>query len=316
MNKMKYSDDIKELIRTKAIELGFDACGFAKATQVSNLATMQYDNWIKDGKLDCMDYAEKYIELRRNPCELQPGAKTIICVAINYFPKTFQDSNLPQFAFYSYGKDYHDVVRNKLKLLALYLQENFSAESRICVDTAPIMEKYWAKQSGIGMIGRNNLLIIPGKGSYFFLGELISTIELTPDSPCEMTCGDCDKCLETCPGGALTEGNGLDARRCLSCQLIERKGNLPEWVNNAIGNRIYGCDECQKCCPHNIKAQPTTIPEFSPNKQQLSLTLDDIQIMTDEQFREIFRKSAVKRIKLDGLKRNANSITQNTKKTK
>lgn len=308
-------DEIKEHIRAKAIELGFDACGFAKAAQVNNLAAMQYDNWIKYGKHDCMDYAEKYMELRRNPCELQPGAKTIICVAINYFPETFQDSNHPQFAFYSYGKDYHDVVRNKLKLLTLYLQENYSAESRICVDTAPIMEKYWAKQAGIGMIGRNNLLIIPGKGSYFFLGELITTLELTPDLPCDLTCGDCGKCIEACPGGALND-NTLDARRCLSCQLIERRGELPEWINDVIENRLYGCDECQKCCPHNKNAQHADISDFAPNEQQLSLTLDDIQSMTADRFREIFCKSAVKRTKLEGLKRNAEIISRNMKKIK
>lgn len=313
---MNDNNEIRECIRAKALELGFSVCGFARAEHVNDDVVAQYVDWIREGKNDCMDYAGNYMDVRSNPCELLPKAKTIICVAMNYYHDVRQDSNLPQFALYSYGQDYHDVVRHRLKQLALYIHENYSAESRICVDTAPVMEKYWAKQAGIGMIGRNNLLIIPGKGSYFFLGELITTLEITPDSPCDLTCGDCGKCVEACPGGALTAGNGLDARRCLSCQLIERRGDLPEWVNGAIGNRLYGCDECQKSCPHNINAQPTTIPEFAPNEKQLSLTIDDIQGMTAERFREIFRKSAVKRAKLDGLKRNVDIIAGNIKKMK
>lgn len=310
---MSRNNEVKELIRAKALELGFDACGFAKARQVDDYVVSLYESWIKERKNDCMDYAEKYMDIRNNPCELFSNAKTVISVALNYYPSQLQDPGFPQFAYYSYGKDYHDVVRHRLKLLAQYITDNWQSQSRICVDTAPIMEKYWAKEAGLGMIGRNNLLIIPGKGSYFFLGELITTLELSPDKPCELTCGDCGKCIEACPGGALCD-NTLDARRCLSCQLIERRGELPEWINDVIKNRLYGCDECQKCCPHNKNASPTSIPEFNPNEKQLSLSIEDILSMTADEFREIFKGSAVKRAKLDGLIRNADTITRNLKK--
>lgn len=307
-------NDIKELIRAKALESGFGTCGFARAERVSDDAIAQYENWLADGKNDCMEYAEKYAEVRNDPRELLPGAKTVICVALNYYPATRQAGDTPQFALYSYGNDYHDVVRDRLKLLARYIEENWHAQSRICVDTAPIREKYWARQAGIGMIGRNNLLIIPGKGSFFFLGELVTTLELPPDAPCTLTCGDCRECEKACPGGALHDGKAVDARRCLSCQLIEHRGDLPQWVNEKMGNRLYGCDECQLCCPHNRNATPTDIPEFAPNQRQLSLSSDDISAMTDDQFREIFRKSAVKRAKLAGLQRNARVLAKEYKK--
>lgn len=306
--------DIKHIIRSKALELGFDACGFAKADEVNALVINQYNQWIEQGKNDCMDYAERYCELRNNPCELFPGAKTVICVAMNYYPEVRQSKNAPQFSMYAYGRDYHDVVRNRLKELSQFINERWSAESRICVDTAPIMEKYWAREAGLGFIGRNHLLIIPGKGSFFFLGELITTLEIAPDEPCELSCGDCNACVKACPGGALNDLNSLDARKCLSCQLIERRGELSHWVEEKVGNRVYGCDTCQLCCPHNANAKPTAITEFYPSEKFLNLTLNDISEMTDEQFREIFKKSAVKRAKVEGLKRNATIIDANMNK--
>lgn len=311
---MTSDNDIKHLIRSKALELGFEACGFAKAKEVNKFAIDQYSQWIAEGKNDCMEYAERYCDLRNNPCILFPGAKTVICLAMNYYPAIHQPKEAPQFSMYAYGKDYHDVVRNRLKSLSLFIQENWNAESRICVDTAPIMEKYWAREAGIGFIGRNQLLIIPGKGSFFFLGELITTLEITPDKPCNLTCGDCNACVNSCPSGALTNNNSLDARKCLSCQLIERHGDLPQWVREKAENRVYGCDTCQLCCPHNAKAQPTAIPEFSPSEQFLNLTLNDITEISDDRFREIFSKSAVKRTKAEGLRRNASIIDANINK--
>lgn len=311
---MDFIDDKKELIRAKALELGFDACGFAIAERVDEDAIVQYLSWIENGKNDCMDYAAKYIPLRNDPRELFPGAKTMICAAMNYYPAVKQPKNAPQFSYYAYGKDYHDVVRNRLKLLARFIKDNWGADSRACVDTAPVREKYWARKAGVGMIGRNNMLIIPGKGSYFFLGELITKLEISPDAPCTLTCGDCNECVDRCPGGALAEKGSLDARRCLSCQLIENRRTLLTWVGAVAGNQVYGCDECQKCCPHNKNAQHTDIPEFTPDEKMLSLTLDDIILMTDVRFKELFGKSAVKRVKLEGLKRNAQIIAKEFKK--
>lgn len=300
---MTISDKDKELIRQQALKLGFDTCGFARAGKVCPQAVSQYESWLRSGKNDCMDYAAKYQELRNNPTMLFPGAKTIICVALNYLPGRRQPLEAPQFSLYAYGKDYHEVVRDRLLLLAKFIQDTWNAESRVCVDTAPIMEKYWAREAGLGMIGRNNLLIIPGKGSFFFLGELITSLEISPDEPCTASCGDCMKCMHTCPGGAISD-DSLDARKCLSCQLIERRGELPLWVQEKAGNRIYGCDECQLCCPHNSNATPSLIPEFQPTDEFLALTHDRLSTITEEEFRRLFRHSAIKRVKHAGLLRN------------
>lgn len=310
---MPISPQEKERIRRKALESGFDACGFARACPVDDNAIKQYEEWLRDGRNDCMDYAAKYSSLRYDPTALVPGAKTVISVALNYYPAVRQREDAPQFSMYAYGKDYHEVVRDKLKRLADFIQDSWGAESRVCVDTAPVMEKYWARQAGVGMTGRNNLLIIPGKGSYFFLGELITELDIVPDVPCTDSCGNCMKCVEACPGGALT-GDSLDARKCLSCQLIERKGDLPEWVQEKAGNRIYGCDECQLHCPHNCNASPTHISDFFPSGDFMSLTLDSILDMDEDTFRHIFRHSAVKRAKLEGLRRNARNIAKKHKK--
>lgn len=308
---MPKCDDKKALIRAKALELGFDACGFAEADRVSDEAVRQYKDWLDSGKNDCMNYATKYQELRNDPRELFPGTKTVISVALNYYPARFRSKDAPHFSYYAYGRDYHDVIKERLKVLAEYIRQNWNEESRICVDTAPIMEKYWAREAGIGMIGRNNLLIIPGKGSFFFLGELLTSLEIEPDEPCRDTCGDCMLCVNSCPGGALEEESSLDARRCLSCQLIERRGELPAWVADVAGNRIYGCDECQISCPHNRKACSTTISDFNPQEEFLELSLAKILSLDNTDFRRIFGKSAIRRAKLEGLLRNANIVKRN-----
>lgn len=295
----------KDAIKQRALQLGFDACGMAAAEPVSADAVARYDRWIAEGGNDCMDYAERYQDVRSDVALLLPGAKTVISLAINYFPSEFQRTDVPQIAYYAYGNDYHEVVRQKLTALAAFIEETTGAATRICVDTAPIREKYWAQKAGIGFVGRNNLLIIPQRGSYFFLGEIVTTLELPPDKPCAIECGACQRCVEACPGGALSaDGSAVDARRCLSCQLIERRGDLPDWVAQAQGNRLYGCDECQRACPHNAHAKPTREPQFAPRQEILNLTADDIAQMDQSQFSRIFAHSAIKRAKLAGLQRN------------
>lgn len=305
---MESPDEKKELIRAKALELGFEECGFAQADRVCDEAIAQYERWLKDGKNDCMDYAGKYRELRNDPRELFPGAKTVISVALNYYPEHFQHKDAPKFSYYAYGRDYHDVIRERLNALAEYILEKWDEKSRVCVDTAPIMEKYWARMAGLGMIGRNNLLIIPGKGSFFFLGELITTLDIEPDVPCTESCGNCMLCVKSCPGGALTDNSSLDARRCLSCQLIERRGELPSWIAETTQNHVYGCDECQLSCPHNKNVSATIIEDFKPKEEFLELTFERISTMDNSEFKRIFGKSAVRRVKLEGLLRNAKII--------
>lgn len=308
---MSGCDKKKDLIRAKALELGFSACGFARADRVCDEAVGRYRDWLGCGENDCMDYAANYQELRNDPRELFPGTKTIISVALNYYPTRFQSKDAPQFSYYAYGRDYHDVIKVRLKALAEYIRQNWDEESRVCVDTAPVMEKYWAREAGVGMIGRNNLLIIPGKGSFFFLGELLTTLEVEPDEPCTDSCGNCMQCVKACPGGALKDERFLDARRCLSCQLIERRGELPEWVVEVVGNRIYGCDECQVACPHNKNAVSTRVVDFAPQDEFMELTIDKILSMDKADFMRLFGKSAIRRAKLEGLLRNARIVKHN-----
>ena len=297
-------DDIAESVRAEAMRLGFTACGFARAEPVGEAECRYYEEWIASGRNGCMDYAKRYCEVRDNPQLLLEGAKTVISVALGYYPAEFQDAESPQFSYYAYGSDYHDVVKARLRVLAQYIKELTGCDSRVCVDTAPIREKYWAQRAGIGFVGRNNLLIIPGKGSFYFLGELVTTLELPPDEQCELSCGDCRRCEQACPAGALQGGAAVDATRCLSCLLIENRGELPEWVGKKVGKRIYGCDTCQQCCPHNARAEKSEVPEFTINRRLQHITAAEISTMTEEDFRKLFRHSAVRRIKLPQLLRN------------
>lgn len=272
---------------------------------VDDEAVWHYDQWLAQGKNGCMAWAGNYPDLRRDPTLLLPGAKTVVSLAMNYYPADVKREELPQFAYYAYGRDYHEVMRDRARQLAQFLKTETGHESRVCVDSAPMRERYWAQRAGIGFIGLNGLLIVPGKGSYFCLCELLTTLELQPDEPCRLTCGECHACERHCPVGAL-QGGSLDARKCLSCQTIENHiPELPDWVREALGNRVYGCDECQLVCPHNSQAAPTAIPEFLPNDEFMNLDLETIRNMTQAQFSRIFSHSAVKRAKLAGLQRNA-----------
>lgn len=292
-------------IKHIARQLGFDTCGIARVDRVDDEAAKRYHQWLLSGKNGCMEWAQNHQEIRENPELLLEGARSVIVVAMNYYPQVFQSKDAPQFAYYAYGRDYHEVMKQRLWKLGEAIELETGHKSRACVDSAPLRERYWAQRAGVGFIGWNNQLIIPGKGSYFFLGVLVTTLELEPDEPYLDHCLQCRACEKACPSGALRCGETVDARRCLSCLTIEHKGELPEWVGDVIGNRVYGCDECQKCCPHNLNAVGNTTPEFQPKPELLSLTRDDILTMTQEQFSSIFSHSAVKRAKLAGLQRNA-----------
>ena len=298
--------DTKEAIRSQAVSLGFDACGFAEAAPVDDVAVARYDKWIELGHNGCMLWAARNRDLRRDPSMLLQGAQTVIALALNYYPARFQPREALQVAYYAYGCDYHKVLREKLTRLAHFIKEITQCDTRPCVDSAPMRERYWAQRAGIGFVGRNNCLILPGKGSYFFLGEILTTARLTPDDPCQLTCGDCGKCLAACPTGALAENGGADASRCLSCLLIENHDEeLPEWVTDVVGDRIVGCDECQRCCPHNAQARATNVEEFYPTDAVMTLTRDRIREMTPGEFKRTFANSAISRLRYKTLRRNA-----------
>jgi len=300
------SIDIASLIKSQATSLGFDACGFAAATPVDDEAVARYDRWIELGHNGCMAWAAGHRDLRRDPSMLLDGAQTVISLALNYYPSRFQPEGTLRVAYYAYGRDYHEVLREKLTELAHFIEGITHCATRPCVDSAPIRERYWAQRAGLGFIGRNNCLILPGRGSYFFLGEIVTTAQLPPDEPCTMTCGDCGKCLVACPSGALSDEGAADASRCLSCLLIENHDEqLPDWARAVAGDRVVGCDECQLCCPHNAGAVATTIEDFALTDAVETLTRDRINQMTSGDFRRTFAHSAISRLRPKTLRRNA-----------
>lgn len=306
--------DMAQGIKALARDLGFDACGFAQAGPVGKEVVYAYEQWLAQGKNACMQWAGNYLDLRFDPQQLFPGTKTVICLAMNYLPGKLLPHDAPQFARYAYGRDYHEIVRDKARAIAQFILDSTGCNCRVCVDSAPMLERYWAQRAGLGFMGLNKMLIIPHRGSYFFLSEILTTLELPADEPCTLTCGSCRACEEHCPAGALHDGV-LDARRCLSCQTIENHDeSLPAGVQDAMGNHIYGCDECQLCCPHNRWAVPSRIEEFQPSEEFLNLTLEHIQSMTRDEFNRIFRHSPVKRAKLAGLQRNAIHLQNKNKK--
>ncbi len=302
------SSECKKIIFDEAVKLDIEDIGIATIAPVEDIAQKQFDSWIEKGFHGEMHYLNKYHDVRQNPEFLLPSARSIIVCAINYHPQQKQSANAPQIASYALGKDYHEVVKAKLSILADFIRSNFGGETRVCVDTAPLRERYWAVKAGVGFIGRNNQLIIPQKGSYFFLGEILTTLDFFPDKPCTQSCLNCGACIKQCPTRAIKLDGSIDARLCLSYLTIEYRGELPEDL--PLGNRVYGCDTCQTVCPHNFNAPSTKIVEFLPSKKLLELDQQAMEEMTQEQFSAIFRHSAIKRTKYSGFMRNINYITK------
>lgn len=294
-------------IKNKALELGFSACGVAPSAEAGSEAAY-FDQWIAAGRQAGMDYMKNHREIRLNPDGLVPGAKSIISVALNYYPAVKRPANEPHIAYYAYGKDYHVVLKDRLRrlwqeILPLYKGET-QPEARVFTDSAPILERYWAWRAGLGWIGKNTNLIIPGKGSFFFLGEIVTTWELDAyDEPLPSRCGDCRRCLDACPTKALLSARCLDANRCLSYLTIEHRGDFPDELAPLLGNRLYGCDTCQLVCPWNRFSSPTQVEEFVPTEELLSFGKENLQSFSQEEYNRIFAKSAVKRAKYEGLMR-------------
>lgn len=284
-------------------EAGVYRFGIADAAPVDEYYRHAYSRWIEQGMHGTMTYLGRYHDVRSDPRLLLPGARSVISCAIPYYYPLHPGENRAGFASYALGSDYHDVVRQHLETVARFIRDNFGGETRVCVDTAPIRERYWAMRSGVGFIGRNNQLIVPGAGSYFFLGEILTTQPFQADKPCTLTCGDCGRCTRLCPSGALSGCGAADASRCLSYLTIEHRGPFEPLTD--LHGHIYGCDVCLQVCPHNANPPVATIDELRPRKAVLELTRAAIVTMTQEEFSVIFRRSAVKRAKLEGLRRNA-----------
>ncbi|MDR1881378.1 MAG: tRNA epoxyqueuosine(34) reductase QueG [Prevotella sp.] len=301
-------------IKEYAHNLGFDACGICKAKAIDADNLKGYKNWIDSSFHADMDYMARNGDKRYNPALLVEGACSIVCVALNYYPGAKQPEEYPQFAYYAYGKDYHDVVKSKLQqLFSIIKKTEPSLEGRCFVDTAPVLERYWAVKAGLGFIGKNSALIIPKKGSYFFLGELIIDLELEYDSPLSLSCGSCIRCIDACPTRAVTAPKVINAKRCISYQTIENKGEIDEAIVPNLGDHVYGCDICQQVCPWNRYSQPHKTEEFNPSQAFMDLSFDRLDNLTEEEYLRIFKGSAVKRAKYSGLKRNLQAIRRSKK---
>ncbi|MCH5327844.1 MAG: tRNA epoxyqueuosine(34) reductase QueG [Coprobacter sp.] len=298
--------DLTAAVKEKALSLGFTACGVAEAAPVAPADRERLSVWLENGCQDGMRYLSNHFEKRCDPRLLVEGARSVVSVALNYYPSVFLPAEHPQFAFYAYGRDYHLVVMERLSRLADFIRSLCpDAVCRCFCDTGPVLEKYWAWKAGLGFIGRHTQLIVPGQGSYFFLGEVVTSVPLCYDAPLASQCGDCRACIECCPVSALSaDGPRLDARRCLSCQTIENRDGIAPEIAAHLGNRVYGCDTCQRVCPCNRTAAPSRVREFVPSEALLSLSYDRLKALSREEYDCIFRHSAVKRAKYEGLMRN------------
>ncbi len=299
-----------EWIKAEALRLGFSACGLAPAHPVDERCADDFRQWRAQGFHAGMQYLERYDDVRFNPENLLPGARTVVSVALNYFPAERPAPRAPQIAWYAYGKDYHDVMRRKLQQLFDILRTRHpEVEGRLCCDTAPVPERYWAVQAGVGFIGLNGQLIVPNAGSAFFLGELFLTAESDAyDRALQMDCVRCRRCLIVCPTKALQGDGTLDARRCLSYLTIEHRGPLPEGIAPKLFPCFYGCDRCQQVCPHLREATPTVEPDLQPYPDLLAMTADDWRSLSPDRYRTLFKGSAVKRAKYEGLLRNLRAL--------
>ena len=301
MDKKEISQKIKE----KALVLGFESCGISKAEKLSSQENF-LKNWLEKGLHASMQYMANHFQKRLDPTLLEPGTKSVISVLLNYCPQYKQDSaDIPKIAKYAYGKDYHYVIRDKLKELLSYINNDLApCSGRVFTDSAPILDRAWAAKSGLGWIGKNTNLIVPHKGSFFFIGEILIDVELDYDSPISDMCGSCTKCISACPTNALVAPYLLDSNRCISYQTIENKEDIPEKYNGKFQNWAFGCDICQDVCPWNRFASGTKEKEFTPHPDLLQMTKEDWEELKEEKFRTIFKDSAVKRTKFSGLRRN------------
>jgi epoxyqueuosine reductase len=300
------------IIKQLAKQIGFTSCGIARAERLESEG-LQLKDWLQSGRQAGMNYMEKNFELRVDPDILWPGAKSMIVVAINYYPGNVEWGN-PDFKIsrYALGTDYHDVLREKLYSLLGQIQEiEPTADGRVCVDSAPVMEKIWAQKAGIGWQGKNSLLLTKNHGSYVFLGILIVNLELVYDSPETDHCVTCHKCMVACPTHAIVSPGVVDSRNCISYHTIERKDNFDNSTTPVWDKWIFGCDICQEVCPYNHGAEQTGETDFLPRKEILELSGNEWIQLDVERYLKIFRKSPVKRAKLKGLKRNIEWVTKN-----
>ncbi|HEV2994744.1 MAG TPA: tRNA epoxyqueuosine(34) reductase QueG [Chthoniobacterales bacterium] len=297
--------ELKAQLVTFAGDLGFDSCRVAACARPNH--TKEFGEWLDDGAAGEMNYIARGAEKRRDPQKILPGARSIIVLALNYFQggtahKTGATGG-GRIARYAWGDDYHQVVAAKLDKIDNLLGK-FGGEQKCYVDTGPILERDHAAQAGIGWHGKSTMLVDPKLGTWFFLAEILTTLELPPDEPAKDRCGKCTRCIEACPTGAITAPHRLDARRCISYLTIELKGPIPLAFRPLIGDRIFGCDDCLEACPWNRFAQASHESAFAARRSTIAFALRDYLKLNDAEFRNLFRNSPIKRIKRRGFLRN------------
>jgi epoxyqueuosine reductase len=305
-------------IKQRAGALGFDRVGIARCD--ASRYTGYFRRWLDDGRAGEMHYLASRFEERAEPQVYLPGAVSAICVAINYHvplePTTFDADAAPgKIARYAIGDDYHELIKSRLHQLADWIRQSVpDCQTRACVDTAPVLEKDLAARAGIGWMGKNTCVIHPQLGSWLLLGEIITTLALPADEPMDDHCGSCTRCIDACPTQAITAPYQLDARRCISYLTIEYRGTIPEELQPAVGDWLYGCDICQDVCPFNRKAPTTADPVWKPRFPSGRIDAFEVLDWTDARYKSRLRGSAMKRVKLPILQRNAAIVVANAEK--
>ena len=299
-------------LKNKAIELGFTSVGVSKAVELTKEAS-RLEKWLKAGMHGEMKYMEGHFEKRLDPRKLVPGTKSVVSLLFNYHNPDLPigGEGTPRISQYAYGKDYHHVIKWKLKELLKFLRNEWGqVEGRVFVDSAPVLERAWAEKSGLGWVGKHSLLISKKRGSYFFLAEIMLDVELEEDTPVLDHCGNCTKCIDACPTGAIVKPYVVDGSKCISYFTIELKGAIPEPMVGKFGDWVFGCDICQEVCPWNRHSERHQEPEFLNHPELLEMSQDDWLDLTEEVFENTFKDSPIKRTGFKGIKRNVKFISR------
>ena len=293
-----------ELIKTEAKSLGFLSCGISKADFLEEEAP-RLEQWLRQGMHGQMSYMENHFDKRLDPRLLVPGAQSVISLLLNYYPEEEQNQEAYKLSKYAYGEDYHFVIKDKLKSLLSFIRETIGeVDGRGFVDSAPVLDKAWAARSGLGWMGKHSNLLTQKVGSFYFIAELIVDLPLDYDHPVTDHCGSCTACIDACPTEAIVAPYQVDGSKCISYFTIELKEELPSDMSQKFDEWMFGCDVCQDVCPWNRFSSPHSEPRFNPHPDLLSMTKRDWEEITEDVFQQLFKKSAVKRTKFSGLKRN------------
>ena len=304
MSKSKYSEKIK----AEAKRLGFLSCGISRAQFLEEEAP-RLERWLKSNAHGEMRYMENHFDKRLDPTKLVEGSKSVVSLLLNYYPGNSQNSESYKLSKYAYGTDYHFVIKDKLKQLLHFIKEEIGdVHGRAFVDSAPVLDKAWAARSGLGWIGKHSNLLTQQIGSFYFIAELIIDLELEYDHATTDHCGTCTACIDACPTQAITEPYVVDGSKCISYFTIELKENIPSEFKGQFDDWMFGCDVCQDVCPWNRFSKPHNEPLFDPHPELLSMSRKDWDEITKETFNKVFKNSAVKRTKFEGLKRNIEFI--------